>query len=105
MLRIIFFDDQTASWHQKWKSPTFQHDAFTLEHKHIQRGLSSKPRVSNVNADSANLPFVNVWTHCPMIVHDQIDLGSFHWHLAEGITPSELVSAVIGITCMLDPSQ
>ena len=40
-----------------------------------------------------------------MIVHDQIDLGSFHWHLAEGITPSELVSAVIGITCMLDPSQ
>ena len=79
MLRVVFFDYQTASWYQKWKSPAFQYDAFALERKHMQRGLSSKPRVSDVNADSATLPFVNVWTHCPMVVHDQIDLGSFHW--------------------------
>ena len=105
MLRVIFFDYRTASRYQKWKSPTFQHDAFALERKHIQHGLSSKPRVSNVKADSATLPFVNVWTHCPVVVHDQIDLGSFRWHLAKDITPSELVSAVIGRTCVLDPSQ
>ena len=105
MLRVIFFDYQITSRYQKWNSPPFQYDAFTLERKHIQRGLSSKPRVINVNADSATPPFVNVWTHCPIFVHDQIDLGSFHWHLAKGITPSELGSAVIGITCIRDPSQ
>ena len=105
MLRDIYFDYQTASKYEEWKSPTFEHDAFALECKHIQRSLSSKPRVSNVKVDSATLPFVNVWTHSPVVVHDQFDLGSFHWHLAKGITPSELVSAVIGRTCVLDPSQ
>lgn len=101
MLRVIFCDYQTLSQHQIWKSPNFQYDAFALDRQHTQRGLSSKLGVSNVNADSATLPFVNVWSHCPMAVRDQIDLGSFHWHLAKDITPSELGSAVIGVTCIM----
>ena len=37
-----------------------------------------------------------------MVVHDETDSGSFHWHLAKDITPSELGSADIGVRCILD---